>query len=326
MANFLVEPGQGGDLNLTDALGRRILLHTKPEPSGKKADLILRRPVDRAVASSPITLAFALRLNDTVRILDRFVGIVNAQEAHLVLPDLVGRFRSGQIQNAESLQVLRGMRYDVIFTFAYPHDNPSLAGALHHYNLPYATIDAWYESSLLDRIRWMEFIGYFFGVEDEARRTISEIYEDVDRTTSEMRSDGRKVLWFTDFQGYQFVTGGNSWVAHEISRLGSRVVTQDSGARGSVETSREWIGNKMVEADVIVFTMVRPSMQHISSLYPEIVGSPAYRNNRVFGFGVGYWQEGAYAPERWFRELATILQPSKGDLRGLRIFAQVAGQ
>lgn len=61
-------------------------------------------------------------------------------------------------------------------------------------------------------------------------------------------------------------------------------------------------------------------------MYPEIISSPAYKNNRVFGFGVGYWQEGAYAPERWFRELAMILQPGKGDLRDLRIFSQVAGK
>lgn len=323
MANFLVGPARGGQLSLTDALGRRILLYDGARPSAAKADLILQRPARRAVASSPITLAFALRLSETTKILDRFVGIVSAQEAHLVLPELVDRFRSGQIQNAASLQDLRKMQYDVIFTFAFPHDNPSLAGALRHYGLPFATIDAWYESSLLDRIKWIEFIGYFFGVEAEARRVVSGIADDIGRTTSEMRSEGRKVLWFADFQGYQFATGGGSWVAHAVSSLGSSVMTPEPEASGSVKTSREWIGGKMGQADVIVFTMVRPSIQHISSLYPEILNSPAYRNNRLFGFSVGYWQEGAYAPERWFRELASALQPNTDDLSGLRIFAQV---
>src|SRR5207245_7648925 len=91
---------------LTDATGRRLLLYSgASKPDASKIDLAVRVPIHRAVACSPIELAFALRLhNEAEPILDNFKGIFNAAEAHIVLPELVERLSSCSLYAIHSQQ------------------------------------------------------------------------------------------------------------------------------------------------------------------------------------------------------------------------------
>ncbi|MFI5421198.1 MAG: hypothetical protein ACHQ1H_09560 [Nitrososphaerales archaeon] len=66
----------------------------------------------------------------------------------------------------------------------------------------------------------------------------------------------------------------------------------------------------MNEADIIVFAMVKPTIVHISQLYPKINESPAFKSHKIFGYSLEYWQESTYAPELWHTELSHILNPS----------------
>ncbi|MGI0080592.1 MAG: hypothetical protein ACRECH_13325, partial [Nitrososphaerales archaeon] len=129
-----------------------------------------------------------------------------------------------------------------------------------------------------------------------------------------------RVLWFVDFQDFVFVTGGKSWPAQSVMDLGGSIITPDPQSSGSVDSSRNWVAEHMNEADVIVFTMVRPTVAHITQLYPKVTESAAFKNKKIYGFSLEYWQESAYAPELWYTELSRILRPAP-MVEELRIFA-----
>lgn len=97
MPNYSMEYQEQGTKLLIDAIGRRILLYSGEKiPEGIKADLQVHIPVSKVVACTPIHLAFALRLEKEIGgVMDKFQGVLNAAEAHLVLPELVGRLKEG---------------------------------------------------------------------------------------------------------------------------------------------------------------------------------------------------------------------------------------
>ena len=323
MPNFKVEKLADSDFALTDAMGRRIRLGTgsKHGPS-KVFALSLRAPVSNVVACSPIQLAYSLRLEKEFGgVLDNFVGILNAAEAHLVLPELVERFKTGKLRDIRSIAELRAMNPALVFSFVYPREDPQLVSIMERFKLPHVVLDSWYEPTYLDGIWWIEFIAQFFGLGDKAHSLVSRISEELEATREGVKAgEHPKVIWFVDFQDYAFVTGGRSWVAESIRELGGEVLTPDPGTRGSADASREWIAENMPRADVLVFTMVRPSVSHIQQMYPKIVETPAFKTRRIYGFSLSYWQESAYAPESWYSELASILHPAPSPIEP-RIFA-----
>ncbi|MDG6933240.1 MAG: ABC transporter substrate-binding protein [Nitrososphaerota archaeon] len=323
MPNFKVTPITKGGALLEDALGRKILVSS--DPASHKVEtgtLILKTPVSKVVACSPIHLAFALRLEKEFGgVLDKFVGILNAAEAHLVLPELIERFRSGKIRDIRSIAELRSLQPDLVFSFIYPRDDPQLVHIMERFKLPHVVVDSWYETTYPDRVRWIEFMGQFFGLGNEAHSLVERIVEELKAIRENKRSQNRtKVIWFVDFQGYAFVTGGKSWVAKSIDELGGEVLTPDPDTPGSADATKEWISENLPKADVMVFTMVRPNVAHIEQLYPGITQTPAYKSKRIYGFSVNYWQESAYAPEKWYDELSSILSPEP-TANELRVFA-----
>ncbi|MDG7007533.1 MAG: ABC transporter substrate-binding protein [Nitrososphaerota archaeon] len=322
MPNFGIEKLTDSDFALTDAVGRRIRLGTgSKHGSSKTFELYLRAPVSNVVACSPIQLAYSLRLEKEFGgVLDRFVGILNAAEAHLVLPELVERFRTGKLRDVRSIAELRAMNPGLVFSFIYPREDPQLVSIMERFGLPHVVLDSWYEPSYSDRIRWIEFIAQFFGLGDKAHSLVLRIMEELDAIREGAKGgEHPKVMWFVDFQDYAFVTGGRSWVAESIRELGGEVLTSGPGARGSADASREWVAENMPRADVLVFTMVRPSVSHIQQMYPKVVETPAFKSRRIYGFSLSYWQESAYAPESWYAELAGILHPAPSPIEP-RIF------
>ncbi len=323
MPNFKIEGLGEREFALTDALGRRIHLGEGSRRGAKERYAFsVSTPASNVVACSPIQLAYSLRLEKEFGgVLDRFVGILNAAEAHLVLPELVERFRAGKLRDVRSIAELRAMNPGLIFSFIYPREDPQLVSIMERFRLPHVVLDSWYESSYLDRVKWIEFIAHFFGIEDKAHALVSRISEELEAIREGVKEDEHpKVIWFVDFQDYAFVTGGRSWVAQSIRELGGEVITPDQDARGSTDASRDWITENMPLADVLVFTMVRPSVSHIQQMYPKIAEMPAFRNRRIYGFSLNYWQESAYAPEAWYSELAGILHPAPTPIEP-RIFA-----
>jgi hypothetical protein len=83
-------------------------------------------------------------------VLDKFIGILNAAEAHLVLPELVERMRNGKLRDIRSISELRIAKPDISFAFLWTREDPQLVNILEHLKLPYVVTDAWYESSFLD--------------------------------------------------------------------------------------------------------------------------------------------------------------------------------
>lgn len=323
VSNFKIEKLAGSEFALTDAIGRRVRLGAGlRRETMEKFALSLEAPVSKVVACSPIQLAYSLRLEKEFGgVLDRFVGILNAAEAHLVLPELVERFRTGKLRDVRSIAELRAMEADLIFSFIYPREDPQLVKIMERFRLPHVVLDDWYEPSYLDRIKWIEFIAHFFGLGDKAHSLVLRISEELEAIREGVKGDEHpKVIWFVDFQDYAFVTGGRSWVAQSIRELGGEVITPDQGARGSADASREWIADSMPRADVLVFTMVRPSVGRIQQMYPKIVETPAFKSRRIYGFSLNYWQESAYAPESWYSELSGILHPAPTPIEP-RIFA-----
>ncbi|HKW04177.1 MAG TPA: ABC transporter substrate-binding protein [Nitrososphaerales archaeon] len=328
MPNFSVEPLSPNEKILTDAAGRKLLLYNGKEPKSSAArncDLAVKIPLTRTIACTPIQLAFALRLEKEAGggVLDKFAGILNAAEAHLVLPELMERMRNGKLRDIRSISELRAAKPDISFAFLWTREDPQLVNILEHLKLPYVVTDAWYESSFLDRIRWMEFIAHFFNLENKAHEIIARISEEIEaiKTLSKRTSTNPKVLWFVDFQDFVYVTGGRSWPAQSVADLGGNVITPEPNSSGSVDSSRDWVADHMSEADVIVFTMVRPTIAHISQLYPKVNETPAFKNKKVFGFSLEYWQESTYAPELWYTELSNILRPTP-MVQELRVFVQ----
>ena len=323
MPNFEIARLSQSELALTDGMGRKIRLYDEPvSPKDERYALSLRVPASKVVACSPIQLAYALRLEKEFGgVLDRFVGILNAAEAHLVLPELVERFRSGKLRDVKSIAELRSLNPDLIFSFIYPRDDPQLVSIMERFKLPHVVLDDWYESSFPDRVQWIEFIAQFFGIGERAHSLVERISEELQAIKDRSKAEEHpKVIWFVDFQDYAFVTGGGSWVAQSIEDLGGEVLTPDADTPGSADATREWIAENMPKADVMVFTMVRPSVVHIQQMYPQIVDTPAYKSGRIYGFSVEYWQESAYAPESWYSELARILHPAPMP-QELRVFA-----
>ncbi|MGI0091971.1 MAG: ABC transporter substrate-binding protein, partial [Nitrososphaerales archaeon] len=297
MPNFKVEVLSLNEKILTDASGRKLLLYskeTKPK-SVKDVDLAIKTPVARTIACTPIQLAFALRLEKEAGggVLDKFIGILNAAEAHLVLPELVERMRNGKLRDIRSISELRAAKPDISFAFIWTREDPQLVSILEHLKLPYVVTDAWYEDSFMDRVQWLEFIAHFFNLEKKAHETITRISEEIEaiKIQSKKTATSPSVLWFVDFQDFVFVTGGRSWAAQSVSDLGGKIITPDPQSPGSADSTREWVAEHMNEADVIIFTMVRPTIAHISQLYPKINESPAFKNKKIFGFSVEYWQE-----------------------------------
>lgn len=323
MSNFKIEKLGEREFALTDALGRRIHLgEGSRRESEDRYALSVTTPASSVIACSPIQLAYSLRLEKEFGgVMDRFVGILNAAEAHLVLPELVERFRTGKLRDVRSIAELRAMNPGLVFSFIYPREDPQLVSIMERFRLPHVALDSWYEPSYLDRVKWIEFIAHFFGIGDKARSLVLRISEELEAIREGVRgTDCPKVIWFVDFQDYAFVTGGRSWVAQSIRELGGEVITPDRGARGSADASREWIAENMPLADVLVFTMVRPSVSHIQQMYPRITELPAFKKRRIYGFSLNYWQESAYAPEAWYSELAGILHPAPTPIEP-RIFA-----
>lgn len=316
MPNFSVEVISPSEKILTDAAGRKLLLYSGEEVKLKNRndiDLAIKIPLTRTIACTPIQLAFALRLDKESGggVLDKFIGILNGAEAHVVLPELAERLRNGKLQNIKSISELRAAKPEISFAFLWTRDDPQLVHIMEHLKLPYVVTDAWYESSFLDRVKWLEFIAHFFNLEKKAREIITRISEEIEaiKAQSKKAESSPRVLWFVDFQDFVFVTGGKSWVAQSVTDLGGKIITPDLQAPGSVDSSREWVTEHMGEADVIIFTMVRPTVAHIAQLYPKINESRALQNKKVFGFSVEYWQESTYAPELWYNELSHILRP-----------------
>ncbi len=325
MPNFSVEVLSPNEKILTDATGRKLLLYkgSKSKPA-KEIDLAIKTPITRTIACTPLQLAFALRLEKEAGggVLDKFIGILNAAEAHLVLPELVERMRNGKLRDIRSISELRAAKPDVSFAFLWTREDPQLVNILEHLKLPYVVTDAWYESSFLDRIQWLEFIAHFFNLEKKAHEIITRISEEIEaiKIQTKKAASSPRVLWFVDFQDFVFVTGGKSWPAQSVMDLGGSIITPDPQSSGSVDSSRNWVAEHMNEADVIVFTMVRPTVAHISQLYPKVTESAAFKNKKIYGFSLEYWQESAYAPELWYTELSRILRPAP-MVEELRIFA-----
>lgn len=327
MPNFSVEVISPTEKVLTDAAGRKLLLYSGRESKSSDAkdyDLAVKIPLNRTIACTPIQLAFALRLDKETGggVLDKFTGILNGAEAHLVLPELVERMRNGKIRDIRSISELRAAKPDITFAFLWTRDDPQLVNIMEHLKLPYVVTDAWYESSFLGRIQWLEFIAHFFNQEKKAREIISRISEEIEAIKFQNKkiASSPNVLWFVDFQDFVFVTGGKSWAAQSVTDLGGKIITPEPNSSGSVDSSREWVASHLGEADVIIFTMVRPTIAHIAQMYPKISESPAFKNKKVFGFSIEYWQESTYAPELWYTELSRILHPTP-MVQELRVFS-----
>jgi iron complex transport system substrate-binding protein len=336
MVNFSVEQVSDVAKILTDASGRKLLLSSNAQKSKYDVDLAVKVPINRAVASSPIELGYALRLDQEAgnvldsfkgvvsgTVLDKFTGIIDAAEAHLILPELLNRLKAGKLLDIRDGNAFTRANPDIVFTFMYPHDEPALLQTIAQAGLPYAVEDAWYEPSIINRAKWLEFFAQFFNLQKEAELVTKRIAKEIEETTKQSRAKGQHVLWFVDLQGYVAVTGGGSWVGQAVRDLGGKILTPNSRSLGSVDSNREWVAGKLPEADVIVFNMFRPMMGFLSSIYPNLKDSPAYKQKRIYGFSLPYWQEGAYAPEKWFKELAVILQPEQMPaLQDLTLFVQ----
>ncbi|MGI0085444.1 MAG: hypothetical protein ACREBQ_10215, partial [Nitrososphaerales archaeon] len=129
MPNFSVEVLSPNEKILTDATGRKLLLYkgSKSKPA-KEIDLAIKTPITRTIACTPLQLAFALRLEKEAGggVLDKFIGILNAAEAHLVLPELVERMRNGKLRDIRSISELRAAKPDVSFAFLWTREDPQL--------------------------------------------------------------------------------------------------------------------------------------------------------------------------------------------------------
>ena len=203
MPNFKIERLGESEFALTDAIGRRIHLGAglNHETTGEFA-LSLAAPAFKVVACSPIQLAYSLRLEKEFGgVLDRCVGILNAAEAHLVLPELIERFRAGKLRDVRSIAELKTLNSDLIFSFIYPREDPQLVSMMERFNLPHVVLDSWYEPSYLDRIKWIEFIAHFFGIGERARSLVLRISEELEAIKGRVKGEELpKVVWFVDIK------------------------------------------------------------------------------------------------------------------------------
>ncbi|MEM3185151.1 MAG: hypothetical protein QXQ39_00530 [Conexivisphaerales archaeon] len=320
MVSFSYEKIDSNASMVKDGIGRRLLLCRKDREYnvGEEQKFII--PLSRTIVAASTYMSWLCRLEECRQgTIDCCMGVLGAQEVLWVLQDIKARINSKKLIPIDSMHHLALLNPSIVFTYAFPRDSPRIPYLLKKIGIPYAVVDEWYESDILKRIEWLNFIALFIDRKQESEFVLDrvrEIYSQYKHTAS----SSPNVLWLCDVKGQVYITGGESYVGGSIRHFGGKTLTPDEHAKGSLPSTRDWVAEKATEADIIVFTRILPTANYILTLFPELKESPAFKNREVYGFGLGYWQFGSGWPEKWISELASILA-HKND-KELQVFSR----
>ncbi len=181
------------------------------------------------------------------------------------------------------------------------------------------------ENTPLGRAEWMRFIGRLYGKGATADSLYSEVKERYDKVKNATSNHVQKPLVLTEMltDGYWFVPGGQSYMAHLIQDAGGEYPWAADKSRGSLQLDFSSVYARAADADVwLIRSYGRDlTLDDVQSVYLLNGQIKAFKDGNVWVANtadVPLFEEFPFHPDMLLKEYSLIFHP--GDRSDLRYY------
>lgn len=241
-------------------------------------------------------------------------------------PRYAGRIRSGEITDvgssmSPSIEAVVALNPDAILLS--PFENAG-HGLLSQTGVPLIECADYMESTPKGRAEWVKFLGLLYGCRAKSDSIYSVAVSAYDEIAARVAKSGSRPVVLTEMltDGYWFVPGGDSYMAHLLQDAGATYPWSNDQSAGSLQLDFSSVYAKAADAD---FWLIRTyghdlSLDDLRSVYLLNSQFKAFKNGNVYFADTSdapLFEEFPFHPEKLLEEYAMIFHPdcAGGELR-----------
>ena len=318
--NFNIDYLTDGLKLVTDSDGNKLLLTPKGvnRPSGYDDATLVETPITRAMYSSTTYVGLIGALEDES--LYDSVAIVTTGEDGWTIPQILERFKSGvtlYVKHGSSsvgnIEEIIGINPDFVFTGGNDESDMQLRCLLDEIGIKHATLLEWTEEGHLANLEWIKFFAAFFNLDEKADRIFEEKIAYLDELYEKSAGipDKPTVAYGLVWNGKVYTQSGTSTLARQIEKAGGVYALTDIEGTGSVTITMEEFLNKCRDADILIYGSLLqncPDKAYLLGIEPLMAEFSAFKNDRIFVFGYGYYMNNAKVVEK-FKDMLAVFHP-----------------
>ncbi len=246
---------------------------------------------------------------------DAIVGVADGE--YFNSDPMAGRISRGEVKNvgrslSPSLEIIAGLSPDAILVS--PFENAG-HGVIEQSGAAIIECADYMEETPKGRAEWVKFFGILYGSE-KGDSIFEEVEERYDVIAARVKDLERKPLVLTEMltDGYWFVPGGGSYMAHMIQDAGGRYPWGADTSSGSLQLDFSTVYAKAADADVwLIRSYGRDlSLGDIEDVYLLNGQFKAFKEGNVFVANtavVPFYEEFPFHPELLLEEFVKIFHP-----------------
>ncbi len=306
---------------VTDSLGKKFLL--VPDgvevPEGFDGAAVIRTPIKKALVACTTNMGFILGLNSGNI---SSVAAVTTEMENWTTKEVVDAMKSGAVKyiaknfgTPMNVEEIITIKPDVVFVDGSDFDSDvKLAEQLAAFGIPVVTVQEYLEKNPVGLIEWYKFFGAFYNMDKEADAKFEALRDAraalLKKTAAMKEEDKISVAAGMVYFGTVYSSGADSAFASLSSKLGAKYVFAGMAGESIQPTLEEFVA-KAKDADVLVYTSLPQYLGGVAGLVealPQVKEFKAYKNNRIYIFDMGYYQNRANEVE-YVEDLLYILHP-----------------
>ncbi len=216
---------------LKDGAGRTLILVPRGEmpPEGYDRHQIIEVPVRRVVAYS----GYHVGMLKAIGVLDEVLVGVTKEKEYWAIPEVLKGMEKGRVtyigeSDAIDYERLKSIHPDLILTW-----DLSVIPMIKELDIPVVITSTGVAMDLDTRMRFAQFLAFFFNREREAKKFVSRVSTAIDhiRYITASVKDRPKVIWGDIYEKRVLVEPGNAWAAEMVDLAGGEYLFDDvSGA------------------------------------------------------------------------------------------------
>lgn len=276
-------------------------------------------PLQRSVVYSSVHTGIIEELGG----IDAVAGVADGE--YFCREPMAGKIRRGEVRNvgqsmSPSLEAVAALSADAILVS--PFENAG-HGVIEQSGAVIVECADYMEETPKGRAEWVKFFGLLYGSQkgDSIFESVSKRYDGI---AAMVRNTSPKPLVLTEMltDGYWFVPGGGSYMAHLIADAGGRYPWGADTSSGSLQLDFSSVYAKAADADVwLIRSYGRElSLRDIADVYLLNSQFKAFKDGAVFvanTANVPLYEEFPFHPELLLEEYVKIFHPGiiEGDMR-----------
>lgn len=315
---------------VTDSADKKFLLVPDgaqvPEGFGDAA--VIRTPIKKALVACTVNVGFILGL-DAKNLSS--IAAVTTKADEWAVNAVADAMKSGAVKYVAkdygvpmNIEEVVAMKPDVVFVDGSDADGDAkLAEQLAAFGIPVVTVKEYRESNPVGLIEWYKFFGAFYNMDNVADGKFEALRDAraalLAKTANMKDADKTTVASGMVYFGTVYSSGADSAFAGLASKLGAKYALGDI-AGDSIQPTLEEFVTKAKDADVLIYTSLPQYLGGVKGMVealPQVTEFKAYKNNRIYTFDMGYYQNRALEVE-YVEDLLYILHPDMFEGHALR--------